>query len=161
LEIELTPSDTSAVEAQMDRLTRAGAGWINLLPGVQADDPSAGDEPGRPSPFAGLFGPAQSAVTMVTWVPATTGRRGTEMANVGIMHPRGRKAAQRLAEMGAPVPVGWQVRQDHARRGLIVHVPAAVPAGEVLDWALRAGELLAAAPLTGSWQARVYEPRRR
>lgn len=160
-EIEFVPSDTGRVEAQMARLAGARSGWINLLPGVEADDPDAGDEPHRPSPVSALFGPAQSPVTMVTWVPASGGGRARDVVKVGIMHPRGRHAATRLAELGLAVPAGWQVRQDHSRRGLIVEVPADVPHGEVLEWALRAGELLAAARLSGSWQARVYQPSRR
>ncbi|MHB8218712.1 MAG: hypothetical protein ACYDHU_00090 [Acidimicrobiales bacterium] len=157
-EIEFVPADTARVEAEMTRLAGARSGWINLLPGVDADDPDAGDEPHRPSPVSALFGPAQSPVTMVTWVPPSGGRRPRDMVKVGIMHPRGRHAVAQLKDRGLTVPGGWQVRQDHARRGLIVEVASGVPHSQVLEWAIRAGELLAAAPLTGSWQARVYQP---
>ncbi len=160
-EFEFVPADTSRVEAQMTRLAAARSGWINLLPGVDADDPDAGDEPARPSPVSALFGPAQSPVTMVTWIPPSNGRRGGDVVKVGIMHPRGRHVVSQLENLGITVPGDWQVRQDHARRGLIVEAPASDPPATVLAWALRVGEVLSAAPLTGSWQARVYQPSRR
>lgn len=142
------------VVEQMARLADAEDGWINLLPGV--DDEEA-VEPGRPSALPALFGSAQSPVTMGTWVPSRRGRHGGEVT-VGIVHPRGRHAVAQLSSMDIALPDGWHVRQDHARRGLIVLAPVTAPHADVLDWMLRAGAALAATPLTGSWQARVFQP---
>ncbi|MGH9092917.1 MAG: hypothetical protein ACRDZR_16295, partial [Acidimicrobiales bacterium] len=94
------------------------------------------------------------------WMPARHGRRARGVT-LGIMHQRGRRAVAQLEAVGIPLPEGWRVRQDHNRRGLIVLPPEWAPHAEVLAWALRAGAALAAAPLTGSWQARVYEPLKR
>jgi len=154
VQIEFLPGDTHLVVAQMARLAHAEDGWINLLPGVDDEEVA---EPGRPSALPALFGSAQSPVTMGTWIPARSARRGAEVT-VGIVHPRGRHAVAQLSSMDIPLPDGWQVRQDHARRGLIVLAPAAAPHAEVLDWMLRAGAALCATPLTGSWQARVFQP---
>jgi hypothetical protein len=154
LQIEFLPGETGPVVEQMARLAEAEDGWINLLPGV--DDEEA-EGPHRPSALSALFGSAQSPVTMGTWIPARRGRRGDEVT-VGIVHPRGRLAVTQLRSMGVPVPTGWRVRQDHARRGLILLAPADAPHSEVLGWALQAGAALAATPLTGSWQARIFEP---
>ena len=74
------------------------------------------------------------------------------------MHPTGSKAVARLAEAGVAVPTGWAVRQDHARRGLLVRTPVDVPGAEVVAWAFRAGAALCRAPLTGRWRAVVYLP---
>lgn len=135
----------------MRRLATARDGWINFLPGVPeeaVDAPSGGV-------FAALFGSAQPPVSMCTWMPAHGGRGQT----VGVMHPRGRAALSQLSSMGVTLPPGWQVGQDHGRRGLVLRPPQATPLDAVLDWLLRAGAALAMVPLTGTWQARVYLPR--
>lgn len=157
-QFEFTPEAAGRVLEWMDRLTVAADGWINLLPGVDEED---ADQPTAPGAFAALFGPPQAPVTMCTWLPPRPGRRGGEGATIGIMHPRGRFAIRQLAALGVPLPEGWQVRQDHARRGLVVLAPPDAPYRAVLDWTLRAGTALALTPLTGSWQARVHQPSRR
>lgn len=149
------PEAPGRVLEWMDRLTAAADGWINLMPGVDEEE---ADQPTAPGAFAALFGPSQAPVTMCTWLPRRPGRRGAEWSTVGIAHPRGRFAIRQLATMGVPLAEGWQVRQDHARRGLIVLAPPDAPHAEVLDWALRAGTALATVPLTGSWQAEVHQP---
>ncbi len=54
------------------------------------------------------------------------------------MHPTGGKAVARLAEAGVAVPDGWVVRQDHARRGLLVQTPVEVTEPDVV-WPGRCG----------------------
>lgn len=150
-EIEFVPPDVDAVLARMAKLSDAGDGWINLLPGVPEEEV---EEPPR-SVFTALFGTPEPPVSMCTWVP---GRNG-EAPTVGISHPRGRLAARQLAALGVPVPDQWRVRQDHGRRGLVVRPPSGIPHADVLDWMLRAGRALAVMPLTASWLARVHLPR--
>lgn len=168
--IDFDPADAGDVVEEMDQLAAAGDGWINLLPGVpeeEVEQPSG-------SIFSALFGTAQPAVSMGTWMPAgvpaapagragPTGliarRGGDATETVGIMHARGRDAVSQLGGAGSPVPPGWRVAQDHPRRGLIVHPPRGAPHREVLGWTLRAGAALSVAPLTGKWRARVYLPR--
>ena len=153
---ELVPGAPGRVLEWMDRLTAAADGWINLMPGVDEEE---AEQPTAPGAFAAVFGPSQAPVTMCTWLPGRR-RRAGEGATVGIVHPRGRFAIRQLAELGVPLPDGWQVRQDHARRGLIVLAPAEAPHAGVLDWSLRAGAALVLVPLTGSWQAEVHQPAR-
>ena len=74
------------------------------------------------------------------------------------MHPTGGKAVARLDESGVTVPEGWVVRQDHARRGLLVQTPVEVNEGEVISWSVRAGTALCRAAMTGRWRAVVYLP---
>ncbi|HVX22709.1 MAG TPA: hypothetical protein VHB02_15275 [Acidimicrobiales bacterium] len=161
-EVEFVPAQPQPVLDWMGRLARARDGWINLMPGVVdagADAGAAeGGDPPRPSFFSSLFGSAQPPVTMCTWMPPRGGRHPGDEVTVGIMHPRGRYAVRQLAERGVGLPPGWRVRQDHARRGLVVMAPDVAPDAAVLEWTLRAGAALAAVDLTGSWKARVYLP---
>jgi len=64
------------------------------------------------------------------------------------------RAAARLAERGLPLPAGWRVTQDHPKRGLVVS--AAADEAAMLEWLLRAGELLSVVVPTGIWDAAVY-----
>ena len=139
----------------MGHLADAHDGWINLMPGVEGDE---ADEPSVQTPLSALFGSAQAPVTMCTWIPPKGGRRPRDEVAVGIMHPRGRFAVSQLRDLEVRLPEGWRVRQDHARRGLIVLVPLIVPHRVVLDWTLRAGAALAMVPLTGTWKAKVFLP---
>lgn len=152
-QFEFRPPTTAAVLDRMEELSEAHDGWFNLLPGVPEEEV----EPAPAGIFSSLFSSTQAPVSMCTWMPAGRGRRSAGQS-IGILHPRGRFAASQLASLGVPVPSGWRVLQDHARRGLIVLPSGGASASEVLDWMLRAGAALAVVPLTGTWQARVYLP---
>ena len=152
--MEFTPPEHAAVADSLRQLRDAGGGWINLLPGI---DEEASDVQPRAGLFA-FFGNQAAPVTMTTVMPPRKERRGTEGVTVGVMHPTGGKAVARLAEAGVTLPDGWQVRQDHARRGLLVRTPVAVSEDDVIDWSVRAGTALCRAEMTGRWQAVVYLP---
>ena len=152
--IEFTPPDVAAVAHELDVLHAAGGGWINLMPGID-------EEASEVHPRAGLFaffGNNAAPVTMTTVMPPKKDRSDTEGLTVGIMHPTGGKAVERLAEAGVTVPDGWVVRQDHARRGLLLRTAVAVADADVIDWSVRAGTALCRAEMTGRWRAVVYLP---
>jgi hypothetical protein len=152
--VEFTPPEVTAVAAELGGLRVAGSGWINLMPGI---DEEASDV----HPHAGLFaffGSNAAPVTMTTLMPPKKDRSGTEGVTVGLMHPTGGKAVARLAEAGVTVPDGWVVRQDHARRGLLLRTPVAVSELDVVAWSVRAGTALCRAEMTGRWRAVVYLP---
>jgi hypothetical protein len=152
--LEFTPPESEAVADALRMLRAAGSGWINLLPGI--DEEAAEMEP-RAGLFA-FFGNQAAPVTMTTVMPPRQDRRATEGLTVGVMHPTGGKAVARLAEAGVLLPDGWQVRQDHARRGLLVRTPTVVGEDDVIDWCVRAGTALCRAEMTGRWRAVVYLP---
>jgi hypothetical protein len=152
--IEFTPPDVVAVAEQLQTLRDAGSGWINLMPGI---DEEASDVHPRAGLFA-FFGNNAAPVTMTTLMPPKKDRRETEGLTIGIMHPTGGKAVARLAEAGVLVPDGWVVRQDHARRGLLLQTPVVVSEEDVMDWSVRAGTALCRAEMTGRWRAVVYLP---
>jgi hypothetical protein len=95
---------------------------------------------------------------MGTLMPPRPSRRASEGVTVGLMHPTGAKAVARLAEAGSAVPPGWIVRQDHARRGIVLLAPHGTPAADIVDWLVRAGTALCRREMTGEWQAVVYLP---
>ncbi|MHB1925228.1 MAG: hypothetical protein ACYCSJ_11095 [Acidimicrobiales bacterium] len=143
--------DTGPVLEQMRALTGAGRGWINFEPEVPED---------AEVPGVGLFsfmsarGPS---IPLCTWVPEGPGRRQKRTPpTLGIQHPSGVRAAARLAERGLALPAGWRVTQDHPKRGLVVSVGGGPGEGAMLEWLLRAGELLSVVPPTGTWDAAVY-----
>jgi hypothetical protein len=152
--IEFTPPDEGAVASELRTLRAAGSGWINLMPGI---DEEASDIHPRAGLFA-FFGNTAAPVTMTTLMPPKKDRSETEGLTIGVMHPTGGKAVARLAEAGVTVPDGWVVRQDHARRGLLVRTPVGVAESDVLEWSLRAGTALCRAEMTGRWRAVVYLP---
>jgi len=120
--IEFTPPDVAAVAHEVGALRSAGGGWVNLMPGID-------EEASEVHPRAGLFaffGNNAAPVTMTTVMPPKRDRRDSDGLAVGIMHPTGGQAVARLAEAGVLVPAGWLVRQDHARRGLLLQTAVAV-----------------------------------
>jgi hypothetical protein len=151
---EFRPPDLSGVDDSLAALRAAGTGWINLLPGVREDSAD-------PEPSAGLFaffGNRAAPVSMATLMPAKRERRKSEGVTIGVMHPTGAHAVARLAEEGVAVPDGWVVRQDHARRGLLVRATPEAADADLVTWSLRAGTALCAADMTGEWRAVVYLP---
>ena len=152
--IEFTPPDVAAIAYELRGLRSAGSGWVNLMPGIDED---ASDVHPRAGLFA-FFGNNAAPVTMTTVMPPKVDRSDTEGLTVGIMHPTGGHAVERLAEAGVLVPDGWVVRQDHARRGLLLRTPVPVAEAEVVEWCIRAGTALCRAEMTGRWQAVVCLP---
>jgi hypothetical protein len=152
--IEFTPPDEAGVAQELRALRGAGSGWINLMPGI---DEEASDVHPRAGLFA-FFGNNAAPVTMTTVMPPKSDKREAEGLTIGIMHPTGGKAVARLAEAGVVVPDGWAVRQDHARRGLLVRTPVEVAEPDVIEWSVRAGAALCRAAMTGRWRAVVYLP---
>jgi hypothetical protein len=125
------------------------AGWLILQPGIEGEAPAA-----RGS--FGIFSGRGPMVPVCSWVPGERSRNGIDHTAVGVEHGTGAKAVVRLAERGHAIPPGWEVMQDHPKRGIVVAVPPATPHAEVLDWLLGAGAALTLLPLTGEWRAFVY-----
>jgi hypothetical protein len=152
--IEFRLPDVEPVADALFTLSQAGDGWINLLPGVA----EGAIDVDPPTGLFAFFGTRQPPVTMATVIPPKRERAATEGLSVGLMHPTGPKAIERLADAGVVVPDGWVVRQDHARRGLVLRTAVGAPPADVVTWCVRAGTELCRADMTGEWRAVVYLP---
>lgn len=142
-------TDTPAeVLAAMTELA-PGTGWIILQPGFDPEDDTAvGAARGASVPGA--------SAAKCSWVPGERSRRRPDYVALGLEHGTGPKVARRLSDLGVAIPRSWAVIQDHPRRGLVVAAPPAAPHRDVLDWLLRAGDVLSSLPMTGEWRALVY-----
>jgi hypothetical protein len=150
LVVEFREDRRVAVVEQMEAMTKAAAGWLNLTPGLDVDVP-----PPERTALGQLFGSRGPTVPLATWTPA----QKRQPATAGIEHGEGPKAADALARLGVPVPEGWRTVQDHPKRGLVVAMPTpATPDqhDDVLAWLLRATGALCAWPRTGEWRALCY-----
>jgi hypothetical protein len=151
--VEFLTDDLTAVLARMADLAERQDGWINFQPAVDVDD-----LPPARTGLAGLITGRGPDVPLATWTPgaAPRGRNRGELPSIGLQHGAGPGARARLDAAGHPVPQGWVVLQDHAKRGLVVAVPPAVAHVELLEWLLRAAAVLSTVPLDRDWRAAVY-----
>ena len=160
--VDFSSDDLTPVLAEMAPLGRTRAGWVNVKPRPD-EDPDEFMTEFAPTPVPsplGVFGRRRAIPVEGTWIPGRATKRGVEPAQVGLEHPAGRFAVRQLRDLGCPLPDGWKVVVDHARRGLVLSVPESQdPAGDqeqVLSWLVRAATALSATPLTGRWQAEVH-----
>jgi hypothetical protein len=156
-ELAVRPDDLGPlVEVALDLRSRR-AGWLHLQPAVP--------EEAVPPPPRGLalllagqdLGPA----ALGTWVPGPLRRgaigRRRPVDQLGVQHGLAARARPVLATAALwPLPPGWILRQDDARRGLVVEVPEELPLESVFHWLLAAVEALSSVPLSGSWRALVF-----
>ena len=187
--LDFTPDALEPVLDQMRAIGRARNGWVNVRPiplSDESDEQLTEFAPTPPVAPVGLFARWRLVLIEGTWVPGKAGRNGVEDASVGLSHPAGRFAVRQLRDAGVPLPEGWRVVVDHARRGLVLSVPdrrGSAPDGSsadssadssagssvgsapgdasaavevVLDWLLAAGAALGPDQITGRWRAEVH-----
>jgi hypothetical protein len=146
----------------MDRLEAEDGGWINLSP-VPEEDAEGQVGSGRRQWMPHLFDLLLDAgpnIPVGTWVPPrrAEGRRrgGVAATSIGLQHPSGQRALDRLRRAGIDLPDGWHVVQDHPRRGLVFSAPVGADHRVTLEWLIRAGGFLSLGPPAASWLATVH-----
>jgi len=147
---EFRPPEVDLIVEAMEALAAAQHGWITLQPGVHPDD-----VPPPRSLLATLFSGNGPPVPVGTWV-APEPKQKPPHPELGLLHQAGPKVVRKLREAGLEVPDHWVVLADHPRRGLVIAVHPDSPQAEVLEWLIRAAELLTRVPLTGTWQASIH-----
>lgn len=145
--IEFTSTDTSPLVSRMRELASAGAGWINVGPGLTPEEFASLP---APSAVAKWFSGRGPAVPMATWTPGSP-------SQIGLAHGTGPGAMNRLDEAGVELPRGWHQRQDHAKHGIVVELPASAALDAVVEWLLRAMVVLSPRVAIGDdWIAETY-----
>jgi len=88
-------------------------------------------------------------VTVASFVTAAPRHGVDQPSTLGVLHSRSRLGQERIATMldGAP----FATRQDHNTRGLLLEVPVATSAGEVLTVMCALTEALCDYDFTGKW----------
>lgn len=160
--VDFTADDLDAVLSEMAAIGTWRNGWVNVRPRPE-EDPAEFMTEFAPAPVPaplGLLGRRRPTRVEGTWIPGRAGKRGDEPASVGLEHPAGRFAVRQLRDAGCPIPSGWKVVVDHARRGLVLSVPTGDDPGRdqelILSWLIRAARQLSFEPLTGNWQAEIH-----
>jgi len=123
----------------------AEGGWINVQADPEQLDPRAVR---RPSLFSGRGRPAPLATIVV-------GSSGGDH-QIGFEHGAGRRAHELLRDAGLQLPPGSRVLSDHARRGIVVSVPATTPAAALAELLVRGASALTIIPLGDDWIAERY-----
>jgi hypothetical protein len=124
----------------------SGKGWCTVVPFVteEAKDLSM-------SVF-GLW--VSSGVTVASFVTAPPHQGIASPSSLGLLHTRGRLGREKISALlnGAP----FKVRQDHNQRGLLLDVPSATPAAQVLDVMCTLTSELCDFELTGAWRLDLF-----
>ena len=140
------------VNALVEVADRPGS-WLNVEPDV--DDSLRSDVSG----LFNWFSARGSQVPVGTLVAAA----GRQPASVGIDHGAGRGAGDHLKEAGVATPAGWELRQDHPKRGLVWERTGTPTAGfdgdAVAVLILEATSLLCPLPVEGRWRVGVHTPK--
>jgi hypothetical protein len=146
--VEFRRDDRGRVLAHMDAARARRRGWMNLQPVPVREEEAA-------TTTSIFSGPSPPKLPLCTW--KVEERRGRVETTLGIQHGVGSRIAPHLRQAGVTAAPDWRVLQDHRRRGLVVQVPPDADDEVVLDWLLRAGDLLALVDTTGSWAAELYD----
>ncbi len=147
--VEFRTDDPGEVLAALDALQPGE--WCNLEPFVAADDL---DElrARTPHPLLRMFMKAGAPI------PLGTVMLDGDTLSVGLEHSHAARAIPYLREHGVDTPRAWKVKQDHARRGIVLAVPVGTPRREILDWVVAAAGLLSSVPVGAQWTALLCRP---
>tara|TARA_B100000686_G_C16193368_1_gene666953 strand:- start:145 stop:624 length:480 start_codon:yes stop_codon:yes gene_type:complete len=110
--------------------------WVNIEPDVDKRDIHTG------SIFWKAFSSRGPVIPRFTWVSATTSRGSFVPAQIGLTHPTGNVALERLKNFDALIPKEWGLQQDHPKRGLVFQLPKKYDVDEVIGFALRSIPIL-------------------
>jgi len=124
----------------------AGRGWCNVIPDVVEDVPDLQVN------FLGLW--SNRGVVMASFITMSERHGLAQPSSLGVLHSRGRLGRERVATMlgGAP----FRIRQDHSQRGLVLEVPVATPASQILDVMCTMTSSLCDYEMSGTWRLDTY-----
>jgi hypothetical protein len=124
----------------------SGKGWCNVVPCVEEDVPDIKVN------FTGMW--VKHGVPQASFVTQLPREGINRPSSLGVLHLRGRLGKERIAQLlgGAP----FQLRQDHAQRGLLFDVPFDTPVVQVLEFMCSMTSALCDFTLSGQWRLDLY-----
>ena len=98
---------------------------------------------------------AAPIIPKFTWVPSYERKQQIIPTQIGITHPVGTKAVQRLREFEVKIPSEWTVEQDHPKRGIVLSLPSYYSDEEVINLAVGSLRVLSPFDFYGKFLASV------
>jgi len=145
--------DPGALAAVIEPLLERRHGWANVLPEIP-DDIDVPPTPGR----LAIFNKRGPLIPMGTWTaPSQQRDGGVAPSELGILHGQGARVVEKLAGTAGELPSGWQVVQDHPRRGLVVSPTAGASTNAIATWLLGALGVLCIPPRTDRFRVYLYD----
>tara|TARA_B100000953_G_scaffold194716_1_gene160408 strand:- start:677 stop:1153 length:477 start_codon:yes stop_codon:yes gene_type:complete len=123
--------------------------WVNIEPAVEEAEVHSS------SLFWKMFSSRGPVIPKFTWVPSYEKKQELMPAQIGITHPVGTKAVQRLRDFEVRVPPEWVVHQDHPKRGIVLSLPEIYSEEEVIHLATRSLRVLSPFDFGGNFLASV------
>ena len=110
--------------------------WVHIEPMVEEG------EVHQSSIFWRMFSSRGPIVPKFTWVPSYERKGQVIPAQIGITHPVGTKAIERIKDFEMQIPEGWVLHQDHPKRGIVLSLPEVYSQDEVVSFAVRMLQIL-------------------
>tara|TARA_B100000700_G_C14791800_1_gene736242 strand:- start:35 stop:511 length:477 start_codon:yes stop_codon:yes gene_type:complete len=123
--------------------------WVNIEPSVKEDQVHSS------SVFWKMFSSRGPIIPKFTWVPSYERKQQIIPTQIGITHPVGTKAVQRLREFEVKIPSEWTVEQDHPKRGIVLSLPSYYSDEEVINLAVGSLRVLSPFDFYGKFLASV------
>ncbi len=123
--------------------------WVNIEPAVEEGDVHSS------SVFWKVFSSRGPIIPKFTWVPSYEKKQQIMPGQIGITHPVGTKAVQRLKKFEVQIPSDWIVCQDHPKRGIVLSLPEIYSDEEVVNLAMGALRVLSPFEFHGKFLASV------
>lgn len=118
--------------------------WVTISPFVALEDVP------ETTMLRRLFTTRGPKIPEVTWVPA-----GDGSSQLGVLHAMGNDAGAQLSDLGVEVPAGFQMIQDHTRRGLLFAVVASAETATIVSFSVAAARALSAVPTDDRWVSQI------
>ncbi|MFL2697160.1 MAG: hypothetical protein ACJ0F6_01775 [Acidimicrobiales bacterium] len=102
-----------------------------------------------------MFSSRGPIVPKFTWVPSYERKGQVIPAQIGITHPVGTKAIERIKDFEMQIPEGWVLHQDHPKRGMVLSLPEVYSQDEVISFAVRMLQILSPFDFDSNYVASV------
>ena len=129
--LKFSPATVGPVIDLMDRYryTSDSIFWFNIEPDVDQRSVHTG------SIFWKAFSSRGPRIPQFTWTSATDRKGNFQPSEIGLTHPTGIAVLERIQSFQINVTNGWQLIQDHPKRGIVFQLPKTYDPEEVVVFA--------------------------